>query len=554
MLQFASWVAIYHVPILIGGALLLGLVTGLLARVLLQQLRHRNSADRVANASEAKFRTCFDNLADGVLVLRVEQDGRLVYEEANGAAETLLGISCEATRGRTPMEVWPSERAAYLEARIWQCIAEDRPVTYARAHVFPDGLRKLCMTLAPVHDENGRVCRVIKTIADVTEREHLEEQLRRAQKMEAIGRLTAGIAHDFNNLLQAQAGSLELLLDEVEDMPAASEYAGIAMAATERAAELTHHLLAFAGKQVLLPEPVPVSALLVETGEAIGRLIGPHIDVEILCEGEVPAAFADRAQLRMTLLNLAFNARDAMPRGGKLRVSARAAFVPSSGAPEGLGVGNYVVVSVIDTGTGMDPQTLERACDPFFSTKGALVSGLGLSMVQGFARQSAGEMHIVSAPGLGTRIDIWLPCAAFGASAEARVVAHAGPGPHRVLLVDDSPDVLLTTGAFLEGAGFDVMRANSGDRALVVLAAGERFDALVTDYAMPSVNGAELILQALHLQPSLAALIITGFAEVSGLETLPGQVQVLRKPFRRDELIRRLQHVITRRPTPAEVA
>ena len=560
---YADW---WHKALIVaGGALLLGCVAGLLIRLLLLQLRRRIEAEEVVKASEAKFRTCFEHLTDGVLVLRVAADGGLLYEEANRAGLAMLGLAAEDVIGRPPDEVWPAEAAAFGhdglgDTRMRQSIVEGRVITYAREIARPAGARQLSVTLAAVHDAQGRVCRLVESIVDVTEREQLEEQLRHAQKMEAIGRLTAGIAHDFNNLLQAQAGSLELLMEEVTGSSRAHEYARIAMGSTERAAQLTHHLLAFAGKQVLLPEAVPMAALLAEAGEAIGRLIGPLVAVELACDGDVPAVFVDRAQLRMTLINLAINARDAMPRGGRLQVRAGGEQAPGPGAPGHLAAGGYVLLSVSDTGMGMDAETLARACDPFFSTKGALVSGLGLSMVQGFARQSGGELRLSSTPGEGTCVALWLPCVVGAASDKAcpsqgradrsgSGVGETGGagGGGRVLLVDDSPDVLLTTGAFLEGAGFDVVRAENGDQALVVLAAGERFDALVTDYAMPALNGAELILQALHLQPSLAALIITGFAEVAGLETLPGQVQVLRKPFRRDELVRRLRGLVAAR-------
>lgn len=519
------------------------LVGGVLAGLLFGRLDRAELAEQARRTGEIKFHSYFDHVADGILMLRMEADGRFVYEEVNPAAEVILGLASTAVIGREPREVWPVERAAFIEARMRQCVAEGIPITTARAVDLPDGERKLCMTLALVRDSAGRVQRLVQSVLDVTERTRLEEQLRHSQRMEAIGRLTAGVAHDFNNLLQAQMGSLELLLDEVVDPSAAREYAELTLRSAERGAQLTHHLLAFARKQVLQPKAVQLPRMLSELSIVLRRTIGPQIDVTVECAPDLPAAYADPGQIEVALVNLALNARDAMEAGGELLIEASGATVDAS-APEGLRGGDYVVLTVTDDGTGMPAETLEHACEPFFTTKGVNGSGLGLSMVQGFARQSGGELRISSTLGQGTSVEIWLPCAATEAPAPAPASVARLQGSGRILLVDDAPDVLLTTGAFLQGAGFDVVRAASGDHALVVLAAGERFDALVTDYAMPALNGADLILKALRLQPSLPALIITGFAEITGIENLPGQIQVLRKPFRREELVRRVKRLL----------
>ncbi|MBN8890680.1 MAG: hypothetical protein BGP12_17830 [Rhodospirillales bacterium 70-18] len=525
----------------VAGVALLCAVVAVLGWQLARQHRFRQAAERDMRRSEGTFRTYFDHCADGIMVVRVEPDGGLVYEDVNRAAAAIMGIDAAAAIGRAPRDLWPPERARFIETQMRRCITGDAPPACGRTIELPPGPRKLRLTLAAVRDDGGRAHHIVTSVLDVTDRDMLEDQLRQAQKMEAIGRLTAGVAHDFNNLLQAVAGSLELLLDEVADLPTAREYAEITMRSAQRGAQLTHYLLAFARKQVLVPRVVALPELLSGFVAVLRRAIGPRFVLEVACAPDTPPAFADPGQIDVALLNLILNARDAMPEGGTLRIEARAAAAPCPQAPPGLAPGDYVVLAVVDHGTGMEPAVAARAVEPFFTTKGAKGSGLGLSMVHGFAHQSGGDVRIDSAPGRGTAVEIWLPRAAAAASPTAAPPAIRLRGAGRVLLVDDTPDVLLTIGAFVESAGYDVTRADGGEQALALLAAGERFDALVTDYAMPGLNGAALIRAALPLQPGLATLIITGFAEIDGLDTLPPTVRTLRKPFRREDLLRQLK-------------
>jgi CheY-like chemotaxis protein len=372
------------------------------------------------------------------------------------------------------------------------------------------------------------------TIVDITDRVQLEGRLRQAQKMEAVGRLTAGVAHDFNNILQGIVGGLELVMDDLKEGTPAHDLANVAINAAMRGASLTQHLLSYSRKQMLRPQPIAIGPFMDDLQKLLARTLGPHIDVQVEVN-HAPCLLADPGLLQTALLNLAINASHAMPREGSLRMEAREESAEGS---------VWVVISIIDTGTGMEESVRAQAVEPFFTTKGMDGSGLGLSMVQGFAEQSGGHMRIMSRLGQGTTIELRLPAAINGAGPEPGADNKTHQAPARILLVDDSTDILVTTGAFLEKSGFKVVRVISGDQALALLADGERFDALVTDHAMPGLNGADLIAEGRAIQPDLPCVIITGFANVNFEHLLPEGTPVLHKPFQRAELMEALNTVM----------
>jgi len=426
----------------------------------------------------------------------------------------------------------PERTGDDLDAQIQNMLRDvgpsGRPRTYERQR--PDG-RTIEVRSVPLN-KGGVVC----TLSDITARRVSEERLRQAQRLETVGRLAAGVAHDFNNILQSIVGGLELVLDEVDKASHAHEVATIAMHSAMRGSSLTHHLLSYARKQMLQPQAIEMAPLLTAVQTLLARTLDPQIAIRVRAD-QIPPVLADPGQLQTALLNLAINASYAMPQGGVLSVDTRVATEKGR---------VWVVLTVADTGVGMDAATLAQAVEPFFTTKGLDGSGLGLSMVQGFAEQSGGRFSITSMLGQGTTVELRLPAAAPDSDAERLELAKAPPASGRVLLVDDSTDMLETTGASLEKAGFTVVRVESGERALALLAQGERFDALVTDYAMPGLSGAVLIAEAQSVQPGLQGVLITGYADIGHAYTLPEGTPVLHKPFQRTELLEALQHIMER--------
>ena len=382
-----------------------------------------------------------------------------------------------------------------------------------------------------LHAADGAEVGLAGISLDITERVLSQERIRQSQRIEAIGRMTAGVAHDFNNVLQALLGGIELAIDDVADRPAVSANLELALQAGLRGARLTSHLLSFSRQQILRPAALDLGPLLQTLSRTLTRTLGRDITINVEIAANLPHVMADAAHLDSALLNLALNARDAMPQGGELLITAEA-------------TGTHVAITVADTGEGMAPEVMAQACEPFFTTKGLKGSGLGLSMVQGFARQSGGELSIQSVRGQGTRIEITLPLALPLTPSELTVPPERVQGQGRVLIVDDEVDVGRVTAAFLHKAGFHVTMVGEANAALQKLRTGFAFDALVTDYAMPGMNGAELVRYARELCPKLPILIITGYAGAGGLDNLPPDVTILRKPFQRDDLTRRVKDLV----------
>jgi PAS domain S-box-containing protein len=367
--------------------------------------------------------------------------------------------------------------------------------------------------------------------ARTAELERAHEQLRQSQKVEAIGQLTGGVAHDFNNLLTPILGGLDVIQRRGLGDARGQRLIEGALHSAERARVLVQRLLAFARRQPLQPLPVDLAVVVQSMSELVGSTLGPRIRIVMDVADDLPLALADQNQLEMALLNLAVNGRDAMPDGGVLSISARAQEVTAGKLP----AGQYLVLGVTDTGVGMDAATLQRAVEPFFSTKGiGKGTGLGLSMIHGLAAQLGGSLELASTPGVGTTVEIWLPAADPDATAAPEQVSGADErqGAGGVLLVDDEDLVRTSTSQMLSDLGYSVIEANSAASAMAHLS-DPTLVLVMTDHLMPGMTGTEFAREVQAARPGLPILIISGYAD---LEDVAPDLPRLMKPFRQAEL------------------
>jgi PAS domain S-box-containing protein len=495
-------------------------------------------------ASETRFRVIFDSTFQ--LMTLLDAEGRV--REVNETALGFLGLAREEVAGRhlSALPCWPD---AATRDGLAAAIAEAAHGKSMRAEITAragDGrLAPLDVALRPVFDAEGRVEWLVAEGHDVTELKAAEAQLRESQKMEALGQLTGGVAHDFNNLLMVVLGNLGLLRKRLPPDPRLQRLLDGAQQGAERGAALTNRMLSFARRQELRPAPVDLAALIANLRPLLERSAGPTVRVELKLPEGLPPALVDANQLELALLNLTVNARDAMPDGGTITISAAAVEAPSATAPAGVLPGRYVKLRLADTGVGMDAPTLARATEPFFTTKGVgRGSGLGLSMVQGLAQQSGGGLRLDSTPGRGTRAEVWLPRAAAEAAPRDAIAARAAEpalAPAKVVLVvDDDSLVAMGTAMMLEDMGHAAIVAGSAAEALAKLAENARVDLVLTDHMMPGMTGLDLAERLRRERPDLPVALITGFAEATHAGPwLPR----LNKPYRQEELaalVRRL--------------
>ncbi|MBU0556781.1 MAG: response regulator [Alphaproteobacteria bacterium] len=415
---------------------------------------------------------------------------------------------------------WRPDEVAFMEE-----IAERTRLVIERAEVERQ-LRELNATLE---------ARVEVRTAELRD---AQEALLQSQKMEAVGQLVSGLAHDFNNVLGAIVGSFELIERRADDPERARRFARAGMQAAERGAKLTAQLLTFSRSQRIQLQPLYVCDILEPLRDMLARTLGPMIALDFQLNQNPAPVLADATQIEMMVLNLAINARDAMPDGGSLHIATSTVLIEED---HELAPGNYVQISVRDTGVGMDAPTLQRAMEPFFTTKPVgKGTGLGLAQIYGSARQAGGTARISSSPGEGTTVFVLLPCTDRQPEPRSNSVApppHQGGEHARVLLVDDDHDLRNLLASALESQGYQVKEAADGTAALAMLDA-ETADIAVIDFAMPGMNGAELSLRIADRSPSLPILFISGFADTAALESAAGaDVIVLRKPFRIDEFL-----------------
>ena len=445
----------------------------------------------------------------------LEELGNVVLLERPIHGETLVSAVNSALRGRL--------RQYETRRHLADLTAAEERLTDSNARLEQGIARRT----AELSSANNRLTE------EVAERERAQAALAQAQKMEAVGQLTGGIAHDFNNLLTAIFGNLELIQRRTEE-PRTAKLAGFAQEAAERAAKLTHQLLAFSRSQRLDLRPVSLNGLVLGMNDLLARTLGQSVSIRMALDEGEPWALADTNQLELAILNLAINARDAMGGAGDL--------VLSTGLADGdgdLSSGRYGVVRVVDSGPGVPPGLLTKVFDPFFTTKPVgKGTGLGLSQVFGIARQSGGTARLANrADGQGAVVEIWLPEAAPASrAAEARPQGPAPDGAQRrILVIDDDDGVRRFIVEGLESLGYEVDGAASGEEGLARLDAS-RPDLVVVDYAMPVMTGVQVVESARAIHPDLPIIIATGFADMEAVESAVSLECVLRKPFRLDDL------------------
>ncbi|WP_448203880.1 response regulator [Azospirillum sp. sgz302134] len=536
-----------------------------LERRVAERTAELEASNALLQESESRVRLAQD--AGGIVTWSWDiQTDTVTWSEGLGR---LLGMDTAgptASHGTLLRAVHPDDQAR-VQREIDAAVEGHTPYESEFRVVWPDGtVRWLAARGSVVHDEAGQPLRMMGVNFDVTDRreatealsllnnqleqrvEERTQQVVQLQKTEALGRLTGGVAHDFNNLLAVILTNLEMLRPRLADDLRGQTMIDCAIQGAERGAALTRRMLAFARKQDLKPEAVEVPALVEGMADLLQRSLGPLVQVETHFPDQLDRAHIDPHQLELAILNLAVNGRDAMPDGGSLRISAENETV-SAGFGAFLPPGNYVRVSVADTGAGMDAETRRRATEPFFTTKGiGKGTGLGLSMVHGLAAQSGGAMRIDSTPERGTTVSLWIPRA--DAAKAPTVLEKPQPRPEAVrpctiLLVDDDALVRMASVAMLEEMGHTVVEAGSGEEALAALHGGQTFDLVVTDQAMPGMTGVQLIREIERMGLGLPTLLTSGYAE------LPPEVEHvprLNKPFTQPTLIAAIAAAMSNTP------
>lgn len=522
-------------------------------RRLAHEVGEREGAEAAQRESEALYRAIFANTADYLFVVDISDDGVFSVAELNPAFELATGITTVAARGRDIRDMVPHALADRFIGHYRSVIEAGKPVFAREVNRLPNGVRIWESIHVPVRNEQGRIDRIVGSARDVTERDEAEEQLRRAQRMEAIGHLTGGVAHDFNNLLQVIRGNLELIAPDVADRAAAAQRLRSALHGADRAAQLTRQLLAFARRQPLEPKVVNLGRMVGDMADMLRRMLGESIVVETIVSEGLWNTLADPAQVESALLNLAINARDAMPQGGRLSIEVANARLDRDVAKPGADIepGQYVLIAVSDTGHGMTAEVVARVFEPFFTTKGEeRGTGLGLSMVYGFVKQSDGHVQIYSEVGQGTTVKIFLPRAHQDETMAEPVVAGPLEGRSEVILVVEDDDLVRASSvSLLRDLGYTCLHASDGAAALELLRAGVKVDLLFTDVVMPGpVRSRDLATEALRLRPGLPVLFTSGYTEdaiVHGGRLDPG-IQLLSKPFARDDLARKIRGLLAR--------
>ncbi len=517
-----------------------------------RDLTERKKAQDDLLKSMEQFRLLVQGVTDYAIYML---DPRGHVSSWNSGAERIKGYSAAEIIGQHFSVFYvPEEQLKELPQKGLAIASAQGRFEKEGIRVRKDGTRFWAhVVIDAIRDERGELLGFAKITRDITERietqrslEQAREALFQAQKMEAVGQLTGGIAHDFNNLLTAVMGSLELLRKRVPAEPKITALMDNAVLGIQRGAALTQRMLAFARRQDLHTSSVSVADIVQEMGGLLEKSLGLRMKMEIRFPVALPPVEADANQLETAVLNLAVNARDSMPNGGTILISGYQESVGPHHATR-LKPGQYVCLSVSDSGHGMNEAVLSRAMEPFYTTKGVgKGTGLGLSMIHGMAEQSGGRLVLRSMQGIGTTAEIWLPVSNRPVEAESIASAPLAPGlrPLNILVVDDDELVLNNIVQMLEDSGHSVIRTSSGPEALQVLGSPHQIDILVTDHAMPEMTGVQLATEALSQRPELPILLVSGYVEIQG--EIDPRIGRLAKPFSQAELLEGIAGVLPR--------
>ena len=513
---------------------------------------------RLAEHQLLRMRAFLDTVIESMPAMVMVKDGKdRKCILLNRAGEQLMGRDRSEIVGKTAHAWMPEEDARIIDALESEVLASDKPAPPQEHQIRTRerGLRLLRTQKVRALDEDGNPRYVIGFSEDITDQRKIEEQLKHAQKMEALGQLTGGLAHDFNNLLAIIIGNLDILSELGNRDPQQAELQQDALDAALRGSELIRRLLAFARRQPLKPDEIDVNALIDDISKLLARTIGERVQIKLDLDRSIPRITADPAQLETTIANLANNARDAMPKGGRLVIATRRAHLDRDYAALHAEVepGDYVVIEVTDTGEGMAPEVRDKIFEPFFTTKGpGKGTGLGLSMVFGFIKQSGGHINVYSEPGRGTTFRLYFRIAVPAVDQDASEQPAAQDSKDKsagetILVVEDNPGLRRVVVKQLTDLGYRVIEADTARKALEVLDSGQPIDLLFTDVVMPGgMDGCELAQETMKRRPGARVLLTSGFpgtclSETEGFGT---DICLLSKPYRKDELTRTVRAVL----------
>lgn len=513
----------------------------------IQDVTERQQNERALQESHGLLKAVVEGTSDAIFAKGV--DGRYLMMNTTGAR--FLGKTAEQVIGKTDAELFPPEAARAIGEKDREVMESGQSQTFEEEMTMEGVHRTYVATKSAYRDEKGKVIGLVGISSDVTALKRLEEQFRQAQKMEAVGRLAGGVAHDFNNLLTVINSYSQMLMDDRATNDPARELLGEILQAGQRAATLTRQLLAFSRKQLLQPRVVNLNAVLQELLNLLRRLIGEDVDVSLIPDVALGLTRIDPLQFEQAIINLAVNARDAMPGGGRLTIETSNVELGGQDAelPADVPAGRYVLVSVRDTGHGIDVVTLPRVFEPFFTTKEVgKGTGLGLAMVYGFVKQSGGHIEIISTLGQGATIKIYLPRTLDAAvAAPAREVLAVSSGTETVLLVEDENAVRGLSKLVLESHGYTVLEARHGQEAIDLVEHDARaIHILVTDVVMPVMSGRQLAERMATSRPGMRVLYISGYTDDAVLPlTVPGtKIAFLQKPFTPIDLVQKVREVL----------